>query len=75
MITDPQRILLKRLLISPEWKALEQLVEVICEEIKNRPKISDNEWETIKKTIGYDGEERGIRGFIQKIIDEASQTR
>ena len=75
MITDQQRILLKRLIFSPEWNALEYLVEILCDEIKNRPKIMDNEWETIKKTIGYDGEERGMRGLMQKIIDEASQVK
>ena len=75
MITDQQRILLKHLIFSPEWKAVEQLIEILCDEIKNRPRIMDNEWETVKKTIGYDGEERGIRGLVQKIIDEASQAK
>lgn len=75
MITDQQKILFKRLMFSPEWKAVENLVEVICDEIHNRPKVGDSEWETLKKTVGYDGEERGIRGLIGRIVDEASQAR
>ena len=72
MITEQQRILLKRLMFSPEWKAVEHLIEIICDEIKRRPRVSASEWETLKKTIAYEAEEQGLHGILGRIVDEAS---
>ena len=75
MISDQSRVLLKRLVFSPEWRVVEQIVEIIRNEIKSQPIVSDTEWETLKNAIGAEKEERGIIRLMQRINDEASKAK
>lgn len=75
MITEQQRVSLKKLFISQEWKAFEVLIEELCKEVQNRPKTADSEWETLKNTIGDEAEVRGIRRVYQQVFNEANKVK
>ena len=71
MISDRDKQNLKQLIFSPQWKLVEQIVEMIIQDIRGRSKITDSEWETIKKILTDEGEEIGLRRLLQQINDYA----
>lgn len=70
-ISDRDKQNLKQLIFSPQWKVVEQVVEMMCQDIRGRSKITDTEWETLKKILTDEGEERGIKRLMQQINDYA----
>ncbi len=75
MITEGEKITLKRFLFTQEWKVLEHLIFEMEKDINFRSKIADTEWETVKNTLLNEGEVRGIKRLMQNIIDLASQVK
>lgn len=75
MITDRDKIQLKNLLFTPQWKVVEMVATMLITDIQSRPKVGDSEWETVKKTVGAEGEEQGIKRLFQQIKEFSSQAK
>ena len=73
MITDRDKQQLRRLLHSPDWNSLEALINEMVDKIHGQSKVGDSEWETLKKTLLDEGEERGLHRLQQAIYDLANQ--
>lgn len=72
MIDDNQRAQLLALLQSPQWRVIDQIQQDFCDKIQYESKLQDNEWETLKKLIGDEGQVAGIKRFIKELYKEAS---
>lgn len=73
-MTDQDKQTLRSLLFTPHWKVLEQLADEMCREINGRTKVGETEFETVKKAINDEGEQRGIRSVLQRIFDLGNQS-
>lgn len=72
MITKEQKKQIKSLIQSPQWQALEDFVQEYIDSIRLRSVVKDSEWETVKETLLNEGQVRGIRNLINKLIEEAN---
>ena len=75
MITDHDKVVLKNLLFSPQWKVVELVASLMIQDIQKQSKVADSEWETLRKVIHAEGEERGIHRLFQQIQEFASQAK
>lgn len=71
MIADRDKQALLSLIQSPTWKVLESIAELRCTRTQAQERIADSEFATLKNAIQYDGEVRGIKGYLQEIIELA----
>ena len=71
-MNQQQKSSIKAILQSPHWIVAEQVVEEVINGINQRVIIADNEWETLKNAVLYEGERRGIKEFINKLYQYAN---
>ena len=74
-LTEQEKVQLKNLLFSPQLKVLEHLIALITDELRSRSKVGDDEWQTICKAVGDDGEERGLKRLLQEVYNFAQQSK
>jgi len=72
-ISDREKQGLTHLLQSPDWKIVEHLIEMICDEIDQSPRVGESQWDTIVNAIGSDYQKRGMRTLVQKIYEIAGR--
>jgi len=72
-MNEKDRNLLKNLFQSPGWRVLETVANIMVEEYRSEIKIKDSEWETLKATLLSEGMERGIKNFLQRLLNEAQK--
>ena len=75
MISEKEKVILKNLSVSSEWQVVEKLAKDMLDDIQFRPKIKDNEWDTLRSIIGDEGETMGIRSLIQSVHKMAKDAR
>ena len=56
---------------SPLWPVFKQLQDEICTKLLNEPKARDTEWETLRATLGMEGQVQGIKRFFQELDNAA----
>lgn len=66
-----QRQQIKHVLSSPQWKAVEQLAQALCNKTAGESPVRDTEWETLKTTLENSGRIKGIQMLIQELWNEA----
>lgn len=66
-LTQGEKIQIRQLLQSPQWKTAELVANQISDEIAYNPKTRDNEWETLKSVLIEEGKIQGIKQFIQEL--------
>lgn len=74
-MTEQEKIILKKLSLTPEWGIVIKLVENIIDEIQKRPKLQATEWDTLKSVVGDEKEMAGVRRVIQEVAKAAKEAR
>ena len=67
MITNADRLQLRRVLSSNEWKILEVFIKEYSEKLRDEAVDNDTEWAFIRTSLLKEGKFRGITGFIQEL--------
>lgn len=70
MITDKEKSQIRAVLLSPQWKTVERVAEIIINEIKEDSNIRHNEYETLKAVFLSEGKRDGIQNFIKRLYNE-----
>lgn len=68
-LIEHQKSQIKQLLFSPQWNTIQLIAEEMIKEIQGQSSIRDSEYETLRETFLKEGKERGIRDFLQKLLD------
>lgn len=66
---------MRNLSISNEWQVVEKLAKELIDDIQFRAKLKDNEWDTLRSTIGDESEIQGIRSLIQAVHIMAKESK
>lgn len=74
-MTEQEKITLKKLSLTQEWQVVVRLVETMVDEIQKRPKLQNNEWDSIKSLVGDESEMRGVRRVIQEVYKLAREAK
>lgn len=74
MLSEQDKQKIKSLLFTPTWSVLEQVALDMTNEIRARSKTGDSEWDTARKAVADEGEERGIMKFLQRLLDSGQQS-
>ena len=75
MITEQEKLVFKKLSLTLEWQLVEKLAKEMIEEIQQRPKMHDNEWDTLKSVIGDESEIKGARRLVQEVYKLAKEAK
>lgn len=70
MITDKEKSQIRAVLLSPQWKTVERVAEIIISEIKEDSNIRHSEYETLKTVFLNEGKRDGIQNFIKRLYNE-----
>lgn len=73
MLTRAEKSAIKNLLQSNTWPVLKGIAKDLQDKIAYSTKSRDTEWDTLKATIGDDGQIQGITKFFQE-LDNAAMT-
>ena len=69
MITELEKSQIKQLIFSPQWKAIERIMEMMIKQINDDSPLRDTTDETLKEVYLREGKTRGLRDFIQRLLD------
>lgn len=67
MISKSEATQLKQLMQSPQWGALENLINSLRDKAKSNKAAADTEWDTIKNVLVNEGRERAYAELIQEM--------
>lgn len=68
MLTDNQKLTLRHLLDSPQWKTAQFIAEEHIKGVQGESSLRDSAEETLKATYLKEGRVQGIREFIQELF-------
>jgi hypothetical protein len=71
-MTPQEKSQIKGMLTSPQWKAVEHIIETMRAEIKEDSCIRVNEFETLKTLFYNEGKRDGLKDLVQRLYNEAS---
>lgn len=54
---------------SPQWTGVEDFANMLCDKINSESPVRDTEWETLKMTLLNDGMVKGVRRFMQELLN------
>ena len=74
MINDQDLGVIKQFVFSKEYRVLEQIINYMINELRSRPKIANDQWETLKNVVGAESEERGLLRLLQELNNLASKS-
>lgn len=74
-MTNQEKITLRKLSLTNEWTMLQKLSEELVSDIRQRPYLQDNEWDTLKSVIGNESEARGVTRLIQEVHKLAREAK
>lgn len=67
MLIDKRKEQIKYLMTQPQWKAVEQVMEELCQRIKQDSVIRSSQWDTLVALFKQEGEVSGIRKLLQEL--------
>ena len=70
-LTPQEKSQIRHLIQSPQWATIERAAELFITKIRENSPIRDTADETLKETYLQEGQVRGIRDFLQKLLLEA----
>lgn len=73
MIDKNQRQQLKQLISSPQWSAIDGLINELIQKYRAESGSRDTEWETIRNTLINEGKIRGLTELTQEIYLQIQQ--
>lgn len=71
MLSKPERSQIKQLIQNPAWRTVENVAEQLISTLRGNSVVRETEWETLKAALIGEGEEQGIRRFIQDLYNNA----
>lgn len=71
MITQSQKVSLKRVLQDPSWSVVQFVADELISTIQDSFVVRDSEWETAKGAVDRESQIQGIRRFIQSLYENA----
>lgn len=72
MISDQDKLQIKGLYVGPLMGILNNVLDEMVKDVNERSRVSDSEWETVRKTLMDEGEMRGLKRFQQRLFDISS---
>ena len=67
MVTNPEKIQIKQLVQSPQWGAVEHLMQLKIQQWKDDTTLRDSEWETVKAACLQQGRIEGLNQLLQEL--------
>lgn len=67
MISNTQKSQIKQLLQSPQWDAVEQMMNETIQQMREEAILRETEWETLKAACLQQGRIEGINRIIQEL--------
>ena len=71
MLTPQERSQIRGIIQSPQWKTIERVADLLIKKIQDNSPIRDNSDDTLKELYLNEGQVRGIRNFLQKLLDDS----
>lgn len=73
MIGQPERKQLHQIMASPQWRALEHLIQAVSDKIRDEPIDVTSEWGAIRDSLMKEGQIRGIQRLSQEFYLQVQQ--
>lgn len=74
-LPDAAKKSFQQLVFSPPWKAVEQLIDLMIQELNERQKVTDDQWETLRNFLDAEGQIHGLRRLQQEVIKHATNVK
>ena len=71
MITKSDKSLLRQFFQSPQWKVIEGISNELKTKWRTDSVVGETEWDTVKKALLNEGQERGVNILSQELLDQA----
>lgn len=71
MLTELEQSQIRQLVQSPQWTTVERAADLLIKMIQDNSPIRDTTDDTLKELYLQEGQIRGIRNFLQKLLNES----